>query len=60
MAIDLSTVPLVATGVINRQVIATMLNPTKVLPSDNGLPRYVFVHDFNGYLIRTSKVVTNL
>ncbi|XP_011167340.1 myeloid differentiation primary response protein MyD88 [Solenopsis invicta] len=36
---DLSTVPLVATTVVSRQVIATMLNPMKVLPSDNGLPR---------------------
>ncbi|XP_018357243.1 PREDICTED: myeloid differentiation primary response protein MyD88 isoform X2 [Trachymyrmex septentrionalis] len=39
MTIDLSTVPLVAVTVASRQVIATMLNPVKVLPSDNGLPR---------------------
>ncbi|XP_011054903.1 PREDICTED: myeloid differentiation primary response protein MyD88 isoform X2 [Acromyrmex echinatior] len=39
MTIDLSTVPLVAATVASRQVIATMLNPVKVLPSDNGLPR---------------------
>ncbi|KYN02200.1 PREDICTED: myeloid differentiation primary response protein MyD88 [Cyphomyrmex costatus] len=39
MTIDLSTVPLAAATVTSRQVIATMLNPVKVLPSDNGLPR---------------------
>jgi len=39
MTIDLSTVPLVAATVASRQVIATMLNPVKVLSSDNGLPR---------------------
>jgi len=49
MTIDLSIVPLVATTVASRQVIATMLNPIKVLPSDNGLPRYVYVRDFNEY-----------
>jgi len=49
MTIDLLTVPLVATTVASRQVIATMLNPIKVLPSDNGLPRYVYVYDFNEY-----------
>ncbi|XP_071628789.1 myeloid differentiation primary response protein MyD88 isoform X1 [Temnothorax longispinosus] len=39
MTIDLSTVPLVAATVATRQIVATMLNPMKVLPSDNGLPR---------------------
>ncbi|XP_071573082.1 myeloid differentiation primary response protein MyD88 isoform X2 [Temnothorax nylanderi] len=39
MTIDLSTVPLVAATVASRQAVATMLNPMKVLPSDNGLPR---------------------
>ncbi|XP_018310190.1 myeloid differentiation primary response protein MyD88 isoform X2 [Mycetomoellerius zeteki] len=39
MTIDLSTVPLVAATIASRQIIATMLNPVKVLPSDNGLPR---------------------
>ncbi|XP_020292829.1 myeloid differentiation primary response protein MyD88 [Pseudomyrmex gracilis] len=39
MAIDLSTVPLVALSVINKEVVTTMLNPKKVLPNDNGLPR---------------------
>lgn len=39
MTIDLSTVPLVGTSIVSKQIIATMLNPMKVLPSDNGLPR---------------------
>lgn len=39
MITDLSIVPLIATTVASRQVIATMLNPMKVLPSDIGLPR---------------------
>ncbi|XP_024888101.1 myeloid differentiation primary response protein MyD88 isoform X2 [Temnothorax curvispinosus] len=39
MTIDLSDVPLVAATVATRQIVATMLNPMKVLPSDNGLPR---------------------
>ncbi|XP_012531251.1 myeloid differentiation primary response protein MyD88 isoform X2 [Monomorium pharaonis] len=39
ITMDLSTVPLVAATAASRQVIATMLNPMKVLPSDNGLPR---------------------
>lgn len=39
MAIDLSTVPLVALSVVNKELVTTMLNPKKVLPNDNGLPR---------------------
>ncbi|CAL1684466.1 unnamed protein product [Lasius platythorax] len=39
MTIDLSTVPLVGISVVSKQIIAAMLNPTKVLPSDNNLPR---------------------
>jgi len=49
MTIDLSTVPLIAATVSSRQAIATMLNPMKVLPSDNGLPRYAFACDLNRY-----------
>jgi len=57
MTIDLSTVPLVATTVASRKVIATMLNPIKVLPSDNSLPRYVNVHDFNEYKYTFSNII---
>ncbi|XP_029158171.1 myeloid differentiation primary response protein MyD88 [Nylanderia fulva] len=39
MTIDLSTVPLVGITVVSKQIIAAMLNPMKVLPSDSGLPR---------------------
>ncbi|KMQ96636.1 myeloid differentiation primary response protein 88 [Lasius niger] len=39
MTTDLSTVPLVGISVVSKQIIAAMLNPTKVLPSDNNLPR---------------------
>ncbi|KAL6448554.1 hypothetical protein ACFW04_000441 [Cataglyphis niger] len=39
MTVDLSTVPLVGISVVSKQIIAAMLNPTKVLPSDNDLPR---------------------
>lgn len=36
---DFSTVPLLALSVESKQLISTLLNPPKVLPSDNGLPR---------------------
>lgn len=36
---DLSTVPLVALSTESKQVISTLLNPPKVIPSENGLPR---------------------
>ncbi|KAL0133561.1 hypothetical protein PUN28_000945 [Cardiocondyla obscurior] len=39
MTADLSIVPLIAATIQSRQSVATMLNPVKVLPSDNGLPR---------------------
>lgn len=39
MTVDLSAVPLVALSSESKQVISTLLNPPKVLPSDNGLPR---------------------
>lgn len=39
MTVDLSTVPLVGISVVSKQIITAMLNPKKVLPSDNGLPR---------------------
>ncbi|KAM0728588.1 Myeloid differentiation primary response protein MyD88 [Formica fusca] len=39
MTVDLSTMPLVGISVVSKQIIAAMLNPTKVLPSDNNLPR---------------------
>lgn len=57
MTIDLSTVPLVATTVASRQAVATMLNPMKVLPSDNGLPR-----DWRGlaHLLEFSSEVVSL
>lgn len=62
-SIDLSTVPLIATTVVSREVFATMLNPIKVLPSDNDLPRYAFILDLNRYKYafpKVSYVVTNL
>ncbi|KOC70906.1 Myeloid differentiation primary response protein MyD88 [Habropoda laboriosa] len=39
MTVDLSAVPLVALSVESKQVISTLLNPPKVIPSENGLPR---------------------
>jgi len=39
MTVDLSTVPLVGISAVSKQIITAMLNPKKVLPSDNGLPR---------------------
>ncbi|XP_077267384.1 myeloid differentiation primary response protein MyD88 isoform X2 [Temnothorax americanus] len=56
MTIDLSTVPLIAATVASRQAVATMLNPMKVLPSDNGLPR-----DWRGlaHLLELSTVVVS-
>ncbi|XP_014468605.1 PREDICTED: myeloid differentiation primary response protein MyD88 [Dinoponera quadriceps] len=57
MTMDLSTVPLVAISVGSKQVISTLLNPTKVLPSENGLPR-----DWRGlaYLLELSAEVMTL
>ncbi|EFN62977.1 Myeloid differentiation primary response protein MyD88 [Camponotus floridanus] len=39
MTVDLSTVPLVGISAVSKQIITAMLNPKKVLSSDNGLPR---------------------
>lgn len=39
MTTDLSKVPLVALSVRTKEVISTLLNPTKVIPTENGLPR---------------------
>ena len=39
MTVDLSVVPLVALSDESKQVISTLLNPPKVIPSENGLPR---------------------
>lgn len=39
MTVDLSTVPLVALSNESKQVISALLNPPKVIPSENGLPR---------------------
>ncbi|XP_076657894.1 dynein regulatory complex subunit 3 [Halictus rubicundus] len=39
MAGDLSEVPLVALSIECKEVISTLLNPPKVIPSENGLPR---------------------
>ncbi|XP_076233415.1 myeloid differentiation primary response protein MyD88 [Calliopsis andreniformis] len=39
MIVDLSAVPLVALSVESKQTISTLLNPPKVIPSENGLPR---------------------
>ncbi|OAD53744.1 Myeloid differentiation primary response protein MyD88 [Eufriesea mexicana] len=39
MTVDLSTVPLVALSIESKQVISSLLNPPKVIPSENGLPR---------------------
>ncbi|XP_053987437.1 myeloid differentiation primary response protein MyD88 [Hylaeus volcanicus] len=39
MTVDLSVVPLVALSDQSKQCISTLLNPPKVIPSDNGLPR---------------------
>lgn len=57
MTIDLSTVPLIAATVASRRAVATMLNPMKVLPSDNGLPR-----DWRGlaHLLELSSEVVSL
>lgn len=39
MTVDLSKVPLVALSGETKQIISTLLNPSKVIPSENGLPR---------------------
>ncbi|CAD1475681.1 unnamed protein product [Heterotrigona itama] len=39
MTVDLSTVPLVALSIESRYAISSLLNPPKILPSENGLPR---------------------
>ncbi|XP_078047688.1 myeloid differentiation primary response protein MyD88 isoform X2 [Augochlora pura] len=39
MTLDLSAVPLVALSTESKQIISTLLNPPKVIPSENGLPR---------------------
>ncbi|XP_015434322.1 PREDICTED: myeloid differentiation primary response protein MyD88 [Dufourea novaeangliae] len=39
MTADPSTVPLVALSVESKQVVSALLNPPKVIPSENGLPR---------------------
>lgn len=36
---DLSAVPLVALSNKTKEIISTLLNPTKCIPSDDGLPR---------------------
>ncbi|KAK2581227.1 hypothetical protein KPH14_008023 [Odynerus spinipes] len=37
--VDLSTVPLTALSIKSKQVICNLLNPTKYIPCENGLPR---------------------
>nr|XP_034182371.1 myeloid differentiation primary response protein MyD88 isoform X1 [Osmia lignaria] len=39
MTVNLSTVPLVALSGETKQIISTLLNPPKIIPSENGLPR---------------------
>lgn len=39
MTVNLSTVPLVALSAKSKEAISTLLNPSKVIPSENGLPR---------------------
>ncbi|CAL7947620.1 unnamed protein product [Xylocopa violacea] len=39
MIVDLSTVPLVALSAESKHIISVLLNPPKVIPSENGLPR---------------------
>ncbi|KOX68497.1 Myeloid differentiation primary response protein MyD88 [Melipona quadrifasciata] len=39
MTVDLSTVPLVALSIESKYAISSLLNPPKILPSENGLPR---------------------
>lgn len=39
MTVDLSTIPLVALSAESKQIISTLLNPPKVIPAENGLPR---------------------
>ncbi|XP_043253908.1 myeloid differentiation primary response protein MyD88 [Colletes gigas] len=39
MTVDLSVVPLVALSDESKQIVSTLLNPQKVIPSENGLPR---------------------
>lgn len=39
MTTDLSKIPLVALSVKTKEVISTLLNPPKVIPTENGLPR---------------------
>ncbi|XP_070169776.1 myeloid differentiation primary response protein MyD88 isoform X2 [Polyergus mexicanus] len=55
MTVDLSTMPLVGISVVSKQIIAAMLNPTKVLPSDNNLPRdwrgLAHLLEFNGEIM---------
>ncbi|EFN82696.1 Myeloid differentiation primary response protein MyD88 [Harpegnathos saltator] len=54
---DLSTMPLVALSAESKQVVSMLLNPTKHLPSENGLPR-----DWRGlaYLLEFSAKVISL
>ncbi|XP_050577281.1 myeloid differentiation primary response protein MyD88 [Bombus affinis] len=39
MTVELSTVPLASLSVQSKCVISSLLNPLKILPSENGLPR---------------------
>ncbi|XP_076289495.1 myeloid differentiation primary response protein MyD88-like [Lasioglossum baleicum] len=39
MSGDQSAVPLVALSTVSKEVISTLLNPPKVIPTENGLPR---------------------
>lgn len=39
MTVELSAVPLVSLSVQSKCVISSLLNPLKILPSENGLPR---------------------
>lgn len=45
--IDFSTVPFAAISYATRQFISSLLNPKKFLPCENGLPRLIFVYDYN-------------
>lgn len=55
MTVDLSIVPLVGISAVSKQIITAMLNPKKVLPSDNGLPRdwrgLAHLLEFNGEIM---------
>lgn len=39
MTVELSAVPLVSLSDQSKCVISSLLNPPKILPSENGLPR---------------------